>query len=73
MLASKNGKFDTAVILHHKVAAHHIGRTASQDTSSIHKVIAVIPETHGTTTAELLKIMKSTKSSVIGGMIVDGY
>jgi hypothetical protein len=63
----------SAAIVHHKLATHHIGRTASQGTSSVHKVVALIPETHGATTAELLKIMKSTKSSVIGGMIVDGY
>jgi hypothetical protein len=69
--ASQNAS--AAVVVHHKVAVHHIGRTASQGTSSVHKVVAVIPETHGATTAELLKIMKSTKSSVIGGMIVDGY
>jgi len=57
----------SAAIVHHKVAGHHIGRTASQGTSSVHKVVAIIPETHGATTAELLKIMKFTKSSVIGG------
>ena len=71
--ASQNA---SAAIVHHKVAAHHIGGTASQGTRSVHKVVAVIPETHGvTTTAELHKILKSgiTKSSVIGGMIVDGY
>jgi hypothetical protein len=57
----------TAVTVHHKV------RTASQGTISVHKVVAVIPETHGASAPELLKIMKTTKGNVIGGMIVDGY
>jgi hypothetical protein len=52
----------SAAIVHHKVAAGHIGRTASQGTRSVHKVVAVIPETHGVTiTAELHKILKSEK------------
>jgi hypothetical protein len=54
------------------VAVHHKDRTASQDTISVHKVVAV-PETHGASAPELLKIMKSSKSNVIGGTIVDGY
>jgi hypothetical protein len=55
------------------VAAHHKDRTASRGTISVHKVVAVIPETHGASAPELLKIMKTTKGNVIGGMIVDGY
>jgi hypothetical protein len=51
----------------------HIHRTASQGTISVHKVVAVIPETHGACAPELLKIMKSSTGNVIGGMIVDGY
>jgi hypothetical protein len=57
----------TAVVVHHK------DRTASQGTISVHKVVAVIPETHGASAPELLKIMKSSKGNVIGGTIVDGY
>jgi hypothetical protein len=41
------------VVVHHKVATHHVGRIASKDPSgsiSVHKVIAVIPGTHGITT-----------------------
>jgi hypothetical protein len=57
----------TAVVVHRK------DRTASQGTISVHKVVAVIPETHGASAPELLKIMKTTKGNVIGGMIVDGY
>ena len=55
------------------VTVHHIGHTASQGTISVHKVVAVIPETHGASAPELLKIMKSSKGNVIGGTIVDGY
>jgi hypothetical protein len=57
----------TAVVVHRK------DRTASQGTISVHKVVAVIPETHGASAPELPKIMKTTKGNVIGGMIVDGY
>jgi hypothetical protein len=53
----------TAVAVHHKV------RTASQGTISVHKVVTVIPETHGASAPELLKIMKTTKGNVIGGTI----
>ena len=73
----------TAVAVHHKahiasnqataVAVHHKDCTASQGTISVHKVVAVIPETHGASAPELLKIMKSSKGNVIGGTIVDGY
>ena len=55
------------------VATHHKDRTASQGTISVRKVVAVIPETHGASAPEQIKIMKSTKGNVIGGMIVDGY
>ena len=57
--------------MHHK--DHITSSQASQDTISVHKVVAVLPETHGASTPELLKIMKSSKGNVIGGTIVDGY
>jgi hypothetical protein len=57
----------TAVVVHRK------DRTASQGTISVYKVVAVIPETHGASAPEQIKIMKSTKGNVIGGTIVDGY
>jgi hypothetical protein len=51
----------TAVVVHQK------DRTASQGTISVHKVVAVIPETHDASAPELLKIMKSSKGNVLGG------
>jgi len=63
----------SAIIVHHKVAVQHVGHTASQGTISVHKVGAVIPETHGASAPELIKIVKSSKGNVIGGTIVDGY
>ncbi|MFY9795633.1 MAG: hypothetical protein WAK17_04700 [Candidatus Nitrosopolaris sp.] len=87
IMASQNAS--AAIVVHHKVAVHHKAhiasnqatavavhhkdRTASQGTISVHKVVAVIPETHGASAPELLKIMKSSKGNVIGGTIVDGY
>ena len=69
-----------AVIVHHKVAVHHKAHTTSKDpsgSSSVHKVIAVIPEAHGepVTAAALKKLVTgpSGESIVIGGRIVDGY
>jgi hypothetical protein len=63
----------SVIVVHHKVAVQHIGHTASQGTIIVHRVVAVIPETHGASAPELLKIMKSSKGNVIGGTIVDGY
>jgi hypothetical protein len=70
----------SAVVVHHKVATHHVAHTASKDTSgssSVHKVIAVIPETHGEpiTAAALKKLVKGPygESIIIGGMIAGGY
>jgi hypothetical protein len=87
IMASQNAS--AAAVVHHKVtvhhkahiasnqatavAVHHKDRTASQGTISVHKVVAVIPETHGASAPEQIKIMKSSKGNVIGGMIVDGY
>jgi hypothetical protein len=78
--ASQNA---SAAVVHHKVTTHHVGHTASKDpsgSSSVHKVIAVIPETHGiTTTVALHKKGRaasggtSNSNTVIGGMIVGGY
>jgi hypothetical protein len=69
-----------AVIVHHKVVTHHVGHTAFKDpsgSSSVHKVIAVIPETHGEpiTAAALKKLVKGPygESIIIGGMIAGGY
>ena len=69
-----------AVIVHRKVVTHHVGHTAFKDpngSSSVHKVIAVIPETHGEpiTAAALKKLVKGPygKSIVIGGMMTGGY
>jgi hypothetical protein len=70
IMASQNAS--AAIVVHHKLAVHHKDRTASQGTISVHKVVAAIPETHGASAPELLKIM-TTKGNVIGGMIVDGY
>ncbi len=67
--ASQNA---SGAIVNHKA---HItsSRAVVARTSSVYKVVAAIPETRGATKAELLKIMKSLKSNVIGGMTVDGY
>jgi hypothetical protein len=77
--ASQNAS--AAVVVHHKVATRHVGHTASKDRSgsiSVHKVIAVIPETHGITTTVALHKKGhaasggiSNSNTVIGGMIVD--
>lgn len=81
IMASQNAS--AVVVIHHKVATHHVGRIASKDPSasiSVHKVIAVIPEAHGiTTTVALHKKGHATSggisnsNTVIGGRIVDGY
>ena len=68
-----------SAVVHHKVAVHHVAHTASKGSSSIsvhHKVIAVIPETHGKllNATALKKLVKGPygESDVIGGMIVGG-
>ena len=65
---------------HHKVAVHHKDNTTSKDPSvsnNVHKVIAVIPETHGKilNATALKKLTKGPygNSIVIGGMTADGY
>jgi hypothetical protein len=64
---------------HHKVAVHHKDRITSKDTSSsnVHKVVAVIPETHGKilNATALKKLTKGPygNSIVIGGMTADAY
>jgi hypothetical protein len=65
------------VVVHHKVAVHHKAYAVSKDpsgSSSVHKAIAVIPETHGEpiTAAVLKKLVKGPdgESIVIGGRIV---
>jgi len=64
----------------HKVAVHHKDHTTSKDLSvsnNVHKVIAVIPETHGKilNATALKKLTKGPygNSIVIGGMTADGY
>jgi hypothetical protein len=66
-----------AVVVRHKVAVHHKAYAVSTDpsgSSSVHKAIAVIPETHGEpiTAAVLKKLVKGPdgESIVIGGRIV---
>ncbi|MGC2572485.1 MAG: hypothetical protein WA364_13320 [Candidatus Nitrosopolaris sp.] len=65
---------------HHKLAVHHKDHTTSKDPSvsnNVHKVIAVIPETHGKilNATALKKLTKGPygNSIVIGGMTADGY
>jgi|SRR5215467_12956825 len=63
---------------HHKVSLHHKVHSASKDSSgSVHKVVAVVPETHGKilNASALEKLTKGPdgNSIVIGGMTSDGY
>src|SRR5215469_3698324 len=63
---------------HHKVSLHHKAHSASKDSSgSVHKVVAVVPETHGkildATALEKLTKGPDGNSIVIGGMTSDGY
>jgi len=69
-----------AAVEHHKVSLHHKAHSASKDNSgasSVHKVVAVIPETHGKilNATALKKLTKGPdgNSIVIGGMTADGY
>ena len=64
--------------VHHKVAVHHKAHTESKDPSSnVHKIVAVVPETHGKilNATALKKLTKGPdgNSIVIGGMTSDGY
>jgi len=75
MMASQH---TSAAVEHHKVSLHHKAHSASKDTSgSVHKVVAVVPETHGKIldAAALEKLTKGPdgNSIVIGGRIVGGY
>ena len=75
MMASQH---TSAAVEHHKVSLHHKAHSASKDTSgSVHKVVAVVPETHGKIldAAALEKLTKGPdgNSIVIGGMTSDGY
>ena len=65
---------------HHKVSLHHRSHSTSKDSSgagSVHKVVAVVPETHGKilNATALKKLTKGPdgNSIVIGGMTSDGY
>jgi hypothetical protein len=63
---------------HHKVSLHHKAHSASSSSaSSVHKVVAVVPETHGKilNATALKKLTKGPdgNSIVIGGMTADGY
>src|SRR5215469_8084718 len=68
----------SALAEHHKVSLHHKAHSASKDSSgSVHKVVAVVPETHGKilNASALEKLTKGPdgNSIVIGGMTSDGY
>jgi len=75
MMASQH---TSAAVEHHKVSLHHKAHSASKDSSgSVHKVVAVVPETHGkildATALEKLTKGPDGNSIVIGGRIVGGY
>jgi len=75
MMASQH---TSAAVEHHKVSLHHKAHSASKDSSgSVHKVVAVVPETHGkildATALEKLTKGPDGNSIVIGGMTSDGY
>ena len=77
MMASQH---TSAATEHHKVSLHHRAHSTSKDSSgagSVHKVVAVVPETHGKIldAAALEKLTKGPdgNSIVIGGRIVGGY
>jgi len=75
MMASQH---TSAAVEHHKVSLHHKAHSASKDSSgSVHKVVKVVPETHGKIldAAALEKLTKGPdgNSIVIGGRIVGGY
>ena len=69
-----------AAASHHKISLHHRAHSTSKDSSgasSVHKVVAVVPETHGKilNATALNKLTKGPdgNSIVIGGMTSDGY
>ena len=74
MMASQH---TSAAVEHHKVSLHHNAYSASKDSSGVHKVVAVVPETHGkildATALEKLTKGPDGNSIVIGGMTSDGY
>jgi hypothetical protein len=77
MMASQH---TSAATEHHKVSLHHRAHSTSKDSSgagSVHKVVAVVPETHGKilNATALKKLTKGPdgNSIVIGGMTSDGY
>jgi hypothetical protein len=75
MMASQH---TSAAVEHHKVSLHHKAHSASKDSSgSVHKVVAVVPETHGkildATALEKLTKGPDGNSIVIGGKTSDGY
>ena len=75
MMASQH---TSAAVEHHKVSLHHKAHSASKDSSgSVHKVVKVVPETHGKIldAAALEKLTKGPHGNniVIGGRIVGGY
>ena len=77
MMASQHTSA-AAAAEHHKVSLHHKAHSASKDSSgSVHKVVAVVPETHGKilNASALEKLTKGPdgNSIVIGGMTSDGY
>ena len=75
MMASQH---TSAAVEHHKVSLQHKAHSASKDSSGgVHKVVAVVPETHGkildATALEKLTKGPDGNSIVIGGMTSDGY
>ena len=78
MMASQHTPAAAAAAQHHKVSLHHKAHSASSSSaSSVHKVVAVVPETHGKihNATALKKLTKGPygESDVIGGMTSDGY
>src|SRR5215469_6025319 len=78
IMASQHTSAAAAAAEHHKVSLHHKAHSASKDSSgSVHKVVAVVPETHGkildATALEKLTKGPDGNSIVIGGMTSDGY
>ena len=78
IMASQHTSAAAAAAEHHKVSLHHKVHSASKDSSgSVHKVVAVVPETHGKilNASALEKLTKGPdgNSIVIGGMTSDGY
>ena len=74
MMASQH---TSATVEHHKVSLHHAHSASKDSSGSVHKVVAVVPETHGkvldATTLKKLTKGPDGNSIVIGGMTSDGY